>query len=166
MLVAALIGALVALLLLRALQRWLGSRRAVKRAARAGRGEAGAATLLEDAGYRIIARQARKKWVLLVDDEEIELELRADYLVELDGETLVAEVKTGPVAPELTTAATRRQLLEYRVAFDVDGVLLVCPERGTIHRVEFRLPRSASAAPPPARPRSPRAGADPARVDP
>jgi hypothetical protein len=53
---------------------------------------------------------------------------------------LVAEVKTGEVAPRLSTAATRRQLLEYRVAFDVDGVLLVCPERGTIQRVDFLLP--------------------------
>ncbi|HET9625604.1 MAG TPA: hypothetical protein VFP84_29760, partial [Kofleriaceae bacterium] len=54
-----------------------------------------------------------------------------------DGERLVAEVKTGEVAPRLATAATRRQLLEYLVAFGVDGVLLVCPELGTIQRVAF-----------------------------
>ena len=66
--------------------------------------------------------------------------MRADYLVELRGELLVAEVKTGEEAPQLSSAATRRQLLEYRVAFAVDGVLLVCPERGAIHRVDFPLP--------------------------
>ena len=55
-------------------------------------------------------------------------------------ERLVAEVKTGEAAPSLATAATRRQLLEYHVAFAVDGVLLVCPERGAIHRIEFSLP--------------------------
>ena len=65
--------------------------------------------------------------------------MRADYLVEADGEVLVAEVKTGDVAPRIETAATRRQLLEYHVAFEVDGVLLVCPERGVIHRVDFGL---------------------------
>ena len=55
------------------------------------------------------------------------------------GELLVAEVKTGEAAPSLATAATRRQLLEYHVAFAADGVLLVCPERGAIHRIEFPL---------------------------
>jgi hypothetical protein len=52
---------------------------------------------------------------------------------------LVAEVKTGEAAPSLATAATRRQLLEYHVAFAADGVLLVCPERGAIHRIEFPI---------------------------
>jgi len=65
------------------------------------------------------------------------MELRADYLVERGGELLVAEVKTGEEAPSLETAATRRQLLEYHVAFAVDGVLLVSPEQGTIQRVAF-----------------------------
>ena len=74
--------------------------------------------------------------------------MRADYLVEQDGERLVAEVKTGAEAPELSTAATRRQLLEYRVAFAVEGVLLVCPERGTIQRVEFPFPLPTRSAGP------------------
>jgi hypothetical protein len=30
-------------------------------------------------------------------------------------------------------------LLEYHVAFAADGVLLVCPERGAIHRITFEL---------------------------
>ncbi len=49
----------------------------------------------------------------------------------------MAEVKTGAAAPQLSTAATRRQLLEYRVAFDVDGVLLVDAEAGRVQRVVF-----------------------------
>ena len=138
--IVALAGALIALVLLRALQRWAGSRRAHRRAARATKGEDGAAGMLERAGFTIVARQAQTTWSPTVDGEPCETELRADYLVELDGERLVAEVKTGDVAPELSTAATRRQLLEYRVAFAVEGVLLVCPERGTIQRVEFPLP--------------------------
>lgn len=138
--IVALAGALIALVCLRALQRWAGSRRARRRAARAMTGEDGAAVMLERAGFTIIARQAQIRWSPTVDGEPCETELRADYLVEQDGERLVAEVKTGEAAPELSTAATRRQLLEYRVAFAVEGVLLVCPERGTIQRVEFPLP--------------------------
>jgi hypothetical protein len=147
--IAVLAGALVALVLGRWLRAWRGSRRAKVRAARAGAGEDGAARLLRAAGFTIVATQARTWWSPRVDGEPQEMELRADYLVEADGELLVAEVKTGDEAPRLSTAATRRQLLEYHVAFwaayGAEGVLLVCPEHGTIHRVEFPLPRRADA---------------------
>lgn len=138
--IVALAGALLALMLARIVRGWRGSWRARRRAARAGAGEDDAAELLRCAGFRIVARQARTRWAPVVDGEPLETELRADYLVEAHGELLVAEVKTGDEAPSLATAATRRQLLEYCVAFDVDAVLLVCPERGSIHRVEFPLP--------------------------
>lgn len=95
--------------------------------------------LLERAGFRILGRQVRAWWAPTIDGEPHETEVRADYLVEADGEMLVAEVKTGDEAPRLSTAATRRQLLEYHVAFEADGVLLVCPERDAIHRVGFPI---------------------------
>jgi hypothetical protein len=135
--VVALGGALVALVLGRLMRRWRGSWRARRRAARAGAGEDAAAVLLRRAGFRIVAVQARTWWTPLIDGEPHATELRADYLVEARGELLVAEVKTGDAAPKLSTAATRRQLLEYHVAFAADGVLLVCPELGSIHRIEF-----------------------------
>ena len=137
--IVAIVAAILALWLAARWARWRGSRRARRRGARAMRGERGAIALLEDAGYRVVGRQVRVIWTLVVDGEPFPIELRADYVVEQDGERLVAEVKTGDAAPSLSTAATRRQLLEYRVAFGVDGVLLVCPERGAIHRVEFPL---------------------------
>jgi hypothetical protein len=136
-LVVAAISMLVALWIAARLRRWRGSNRAKARAARAGAGEAAAALLLEDAGFAIVERQARVLWAPLVDGEPVLMELRADYLVEANGQLLVAEVKTGEEAPSVETAATRRQLLEYHVAFAADGVLLVCPERGTIQRVVF-----------------------------
>lgn len=135
--IVAIVAAVVALWLAGKLRRWRGSMRARARAARAGAGEDAAALLLADAGFTIVERQARVLWAPLVDGEPLLMELRADYLVEADGQLLVAEVKTGEEAPSLETAATRRQLLEYHVAFAADGVLLVCPERGTIQRVVF-----------------------------
>jgi hypothetical protein len=139
--IVALVGALIALVIGRIVRGWRGTWKAKRRAARAGAGEDDAARLLQRAGFRIVARQARTSWAPLVDGEPYPIELRADYLVEADGERLVAEVKTGDAAPRLATAATRRQLLEYHVAFGVDGVLLVCPEQGSIHRIEFPLRR-------------------------
>ena len=135
-----LAGALLALVVARRLRAWRGSRRARRRAGRARR-QADAAALLERAGFRIVARQATTRWFPTLDGEPCETEVRADYLVEAGGERLVAEVKTGDAAPLLSTAATRRQLLEYHVAFAADGVLLVCPERGELHRVAFPPPR-------------------------
>jgi hypothetical protein len=150
-LAVALGGALAALVVARWLRAWRGSRRAKRRAHRAGEGEEDAAVMLRRAGFRIVARQARTWWSPIVDGEPHETELRADYLVEANGELLVAEVKTGDEAPQLSTAATRRQLLEYHVAFSVafgaEGVLLVCPELGAIHRVEFPMPKLAQRAP-------------------
>lgn len=135
----ALVAALCALVFSRWVRGWRGSWRARRRAARAGRGEDAAAVLLEAAGFAVVERQARVVWAPLVDGVPQHLELRADYLVEYGDELLVAEVKTGEEAPNLDTAATRRQLLEYHVAFGVDGVLLVSPERGTVQRVRFPL---------------------------
>jgi len=138
-------GALVALMIARWWRRWRGSRRARRRAGRAIAGEDTAAGMLARAGFRIVGRQVRVWWSPTIDGVPCETELRADYLVEADGEVLVAEVKTGEQAPQLSTAATRRQLLEYSIAFGAfgahgaRGVLLVCPELGTISRVEFPL---------------------------
>ena len=135
--VIAIASAVLALWLAKLLRRWRGSLRAKRRAARAGAGEDAAVLLLANAGFTIVERQARVVWAPLVDGEPLHMELRADYLVEAAGELLVAEVKTGEEAPSLETAATRRQLLEYHVAFGADGVLLVCPERGSIQRIVF-----------------------------
>jgi hypothetical protein len=152
--IAAVAGAIVALWLAGWWRGRRGSAIAKARAARAGAGEADAVALLERAGFAIVARQARAWWRPLVDGEPLELELRADYLVERDGELLVAEVKTGEAAPRLDTAATRRQLLEYQVAFGVafgaEGVLLVCPEAGTVQRIRFPGVSSSSDRLPPA----------------
>jgi len=155
--IVALVAAIVALWLAARWRGWRGSRRAKVRAARAMAGEDDAAELLEAAGFTIVAVQPRLTWTVLVDDVPNPVELRADYLVSIDDERYVAEVKTGDDAPKLSTAATRRQLLEYHVAFGVDGVLLVSPEAGTIQRVEFPITASSVSSRDPDRCRDPSA---------
>jgi hypothetical protein len=141
--VAALMLALVQTARL-AFTRWLPRHRlAVARAAGAD-GERRAEPLLLRLGYEIVSRQAPVSYDIAVDGERFEIALRADFLVERDGRRYVAEVKTGRLAPRLETPSTRRQLLEYRVAFDVDGVLLVDVDLGRVHSLEFpsAAPRS------------------------
>jgi hypothetical protein len=118
------------------------SRHAVQRAARAQGGELDAEAQLATAGYAILQRQAHAIWAPRVDGVAEPFELRADFLVQdiESNDIFVAEVKTGDLAPELSTAATRRQLLEYQCAFGVTAVLLVWPERNQILRVEFPMP--------------------------
>lgn len=126
-------------------QRALPSRRIAASRERGAAAERRAAPVLEARGYTIVGSQVRAKYTIVVDDEEVPVDLRADYLVERDGRTFVAEVKAGALAPRIGTIATRRQLLEYGVAFDVDGVLLVDAERGRVHRVG--LPRGGERPP-------------------
>ncbi len=142
----------LALVAARALRRRGASRRAVRRARRALAGESDATRLLAAAGYAVLDTQLARTWTIHVDGAPVEIELRCDALVERDGRVLVAETKTGERAPSLATAATRRQLLEYAVAYAADGVLLVDPEAGAIREVDFALAAPPDPAPAPAPP--------------
>lgn len=119
-------------------RRW----RLAAQSARATAGEARAEKLLVKAGYRVVARQATERWSVRVDGEAHEVTLRADFVVARGGRRYVAEVKTGAEAPDVAAPATRRQLLEYRCAFGVDGVLLVDAEARQVHAIDFTLPRA------------------------
>ncbi|AKV00642.1 hypothetical protein AKJ09_07305 [Labilithrix luteola] len=145
---ACALALLVLLVLLgRAFSAWRRSRRARWRARRAVEGEARAARWLADQGYRVLGAQVEAEHAVHVDGEPVLVGLRADYVVERDGHRFVVDVKTGSQAPRIETPATRRQLLEYRVAFDVDGVLLVDAEEGRIHTVTFpRVERAESSS--------------------
>jgi hypothetical protein len=111
--------------------------------ARARRGERSARGLLVRRGFEILEEQARGSIALRVDGAASIHALRADYLVSRHGRRFVAEVKTGALAPSLDHAPTRRQILEYCAAFDVDGALLVDPENDRVR--EIAIPRRASS---------------------
>lgn len=148
-LACAFVIASLLVLLARAFSAWRRSRRARWRSRRAVEGENRAARWLEGEGYEIVGAQVETDHAVHVDGEPVLVGLRADYIVERDGRRYVVDVKTGSQAPRIETSATRRQLLEYRVAFDVDGVLLVDAEAARIHTVTFprmeREERSSSS---------------------
>lgn len=129
---------------------WLRRRRMSLRMKRAALGEQRAAGLLRDHGFAVLGSQVEVEHVVTIDHRRVVIALRADYLGEKDGLRYVVEVKTGAHAPRIETSATRRQILEYRVAFDVDGVVLVDAESGGVHEVTFpALSRLALPAPNP-----------------
>jgi len=108
-----------------------------KRAAVALAGERNAEAWLRKLGYRIDAHQVCGAIQITVDGAPIEYALRADFIVSRAGKRYVAEVKTGAHATSLQAQATRRQLLEYLVAFAADGLLLMDMHRKKIHTVQF-----------------------------
>ncbi len=126
--------------------RWRLQRRMRTRQRRAKQGETASRRLLEAAGFRIVASQPTVSWWMEVDDDWIEVQSRADWLVEAHATTIarrgarfIAEVKTGSLAPVPTRPATRRQLLEYLYAFDVAGVLLVDMESQQVRTIRFDI---------------------------
>jgi hypothetical protein len=124
--------AILTLRLQRGIARWRGRRR-VRRGLRA---ERKAAALVEAAGYRLQAIQPEARYELRVDGRPQPVTVRGDLLARRRGRLFVVEVKTGRgVDPAIT--GTRRQLLEYRHAFEVDGLLLADPEAGELRAVEF-----------------------------
>lgn len=108
-----------------------------RRQRRAERAEIDAAGVLRARGFTVLDDQVEFHWEIHLDGEPRDIELRADYLVSRGRKRYVAEVKSGQCAPSISTAATRRQLLEYRVAYPVDGILLVDMEAVKIHVVDF-----------------------------
>jgi hypothetical protein len=128
-----------------AFRTWWRRRRLAGARERGAIGEVRAEALLRRLGYTILGRQVPHTYALGVDGVRVAVDLRADYLVGDGGRRYVVEVKTGTFAPRIETAATRRQLLEYRVAYEVDGVLLVDADAGLVRRVEFPLPVAAPA---------------------
>lgn len=124
--------------------RALPAKRVAFARARGARGEALAERLLEAHGYTIVERQLAARYALDVDGGEETFLVRADFVVEKAGRRFVAEAKAGAFAPRLETAATRRQILEYSCAFDVDGVVLVDAESSRLKVVSAPI----RAAPP------------------
>ena len=121
-------------------------RRAASKAAKHGlKAEKEAEKLLKKLGYTLLQRQPPGSYWAVVDGEPLAVKVTGDLLVELKGKTFMAEVKTGKAA-KLDNAETRRQMLEYQLAFPVDGILLVDMDDKKIRTIRFPLPKPAAAA--------------------
>jgi hypothetical protein len=103
---------------------------------RGAKGEQDAVDLLLENGYRILSTQVPLDGAIIVDSEKLEFSTRVDYLVEKDGQKLLAEVKTGASASP-SNILTRRQLREYAHLSHSKKILLVDGTAGEIREIEF-----------------------------
>lgn len=137
----ALVLGFLALLFVQTLRLWLAKSAPAFRMGRhrllGADGERRARSLLKKEGYRLVAEQEGGSYSLFIDGRATAIHLRSDYLVEKRGRRFVAEVKSGAESVKVTSRATRRQLLEYLLAFEVDGVLLVDMHAHQIREISF-----------------------------
>jgi hypothetical protein len=100
-------------------------------------GEDAADGVLAAHGYEVLDHQVTVEFPMFLDDEEIWVHNRADRVVRRGGRIFVADVKTGDRATDPTNPSTRRQLLEYWLSHEADGVLLVDMNARTVTEVRF-----------------------------
>ncbi len=142
-----LVAALAGVVLGGVLVRWRRRARARRAFRRGKRAERVAERLLRRHGFVLLEREAEGAVELVVDGRPTTFRVRADAIVARGRDVFVAEFKSGETAGRLDHRATRRQLVEYMVAFDVDHVLLVDVARRRIREVAFARPPAWSRAP-------------------
>lgn len=116
---------------------WYRSYCARRRMARGMALEKKAGALLQSKGYKLVAYQHPVSYEMVADGRTVTVSLRIDFIVSRNGKTYVAEVKSGKVASDIKSSATRRQLLEYGLAAQTDGTLLVDMESKEIDEIVF-----------------------------
>jgi hypothetical protein len=99
-----------------------------------------AEALLKKKGFKILAKQKRADLITYIDGKPNLSFVQADFIVEKNGKKYVAEVKAGELVSDPTEPSTRRQLLEYKFAYKLDGVLLVDMIGKSIHLIDFEYP--------------------------
>lgn len=103
------------------------------------RGEAAerkAVKFLRRRGYRIVAAQLAETITVYVDGEPQKSTVRADFLVRKGWKTYIVEVKSGQQGT-VRLPNVRRQLLEYKLVYRPDGVLLLDMEHHTLQEIRF-----------------------------
>ncbi|HEX5661264.1 MAG TPA: hypothetical protein VFX59_28940 [Polyangiales bacterium] len=146
----ALVGVAVLFLVLggwlEGLRRTFVAKRSASKAAKHGiKSEKDAEKLLKKLGYQVIQRRPPASYWAVVDGEPQAINLAGDWLLEKGGQSFLAEVKTGKAA-KLENEATRRQILEYQLAFGVDAILLLDMDAKVMRTIRFPLPKKAGVA--------------------
>jgi hypothetical protein len=147
---AALAGVGLLFLLLGAwlegLRRTFKAKRLASKAAKHGlKSEKDAEKLLKKMGYTVLQKQPPASYWAVVDGEPQAINVSGDLLLEKGGQSFLAEVKTGKAA-KLENEATRRQILEYQLAFGVDGILLLDMDAKVMRTIRFPLPKKPGVA--------------------
>ncbi|MFA5840488.1 MAG: hypothetical protein WC890_07595 [Candidatus Margulisiibacteriota bacterium] len=98
-------------------------------------------SLLFKAGYTIVTKQPKASILTTIDDKEHLGTLNTDYIVQKEKEKYVVVVKTGQEAGDPLDPIFRRRLIELQAAYGTKALLMVDPNEGSVHSVNFRFVR-------------------------
>lgn len=98
-----------------------------------------AAKYLRRHGYQILAEQLQESITVYVNGEPQKSTVRADFLVRKGWKTYIVEVKSGQQG-SIHQSATRRQLLEYELVYQPNGIILLDMEHHNLQKIAFAYP--------------------------
>lgn len=105
--------------------------------------ERNAVKFLRHRGYKILAAQLQETIVVYVDGKPEKSTVRADFLVRKGWKKYIVEVKSGQQGT-VRLPNVRRQLLEYKLVYQPDGILLLDMENRALQEIRFAYPRRNS----------------------
>ncbi|MDD3538626.1 MAG: hypothetical protein PHP36_00085 [Atribacterota bacterium] len=135
-----LLGGILSLFLYLKIKNLLNSKQAKKRAVISKRAEQKAEKWLKRNGFKIIERQQSRPLIIKAGTTRHRYQIRIDFLVKKNGQTYVVEVKSGSQNSHITNRETRRQLLEYFLAYQPYGIILFDMETKKFSEIKFLLP--------------------------
>ena len=91
-------------------------------------------------GYTLVGSQSVGVARVRVNGNWITSRIRIDYIFEKNGKRFGLEVKSGKYATDPASAATRRQLLEYFLVYEIDTLMLADFERKEVIEIYFDIP--------------------------
>ena len=132
-------GGIICLILFIKISNWLRAKRLRKRFSKSRQAEKEAEKILRKNGYAIIDAQKSKPLLITIGDKIHRYLVRIDYLARKGGKIFVVEVKSGEKIPYITNRETRRQMLEYYLAYQPCGILLLNMKNKSISEVKFQF---------------------------
>ena len=132
-------GGIICLFLYIKISNWLRVKRLKQRFHKSRQAEKDAEKILRKNGYTIIDVQKSKPLLITIGDKIHRYLVRVDYLARKRGKIYVVEVKSGEKIPYITNRETRRQMLEYYLAYQPSGIILLNMNTKTISEVRFQF---------------------------
>lgn len=132
-------GGIICLFLYIKISNWLRTKRLKQRFSKSRQAEKEAEKILRKKGYVIIEVQKCKPLLITIGDKIHRYLVRIDYLVRKRGKVYVVEVKSGEKIPYITNRETRRQMLEYYLAYQPSGIILLNMKNKSISEVKFQF---------------------------
>jgi Holliday junction resolvase-like predicted endonuclease len=133
-------GGILTLILYLKIKSLLDNKKAKQRSFTSKRAEKTAEKWLKRNGFQITEKQQSRPLIIQTGKIRHRYLIRTDFLVRKGGRKYIVEVKSGQKNSHITNRDTRRQLLEYFLAYQSYGIILFDMEHKKFSEIKFLLP--------------------------